>query len=212
MNVAHVLFMQENKYKEASGFYEPIVKQHFGNILGVSAIILANLCVTYIMTSQNEDAEELMRKIEKEEEAAAYQETPLIGCGAKTAGGKLFHLCIVNLVIGTLYCAKGNYDFGISRVIKSLEPYQKKLGLDTWYYAKRCFLALIENMAKHLILIRDAVLLECIHFLEHCELYGREVKAFNEQPLEAVKAHPGQNTVTYEARVLKTLLLEIMHS
>ena len=28
----------------------------------------------------------------------------------------------------TLYCAKGNYDFGISRVIKSLEPYNKKVG------------------------------------------------------------------------------------
>lgn len=27
----------------------------------------------------------------------------------------------------TLYCAKGNYDFGISRVIKSLEPYNKKV-------------------------------------------------------------------------------------
>ena len=32
-----------------------------------------------------------------------------------------FHLCIVNLVIGTLYCAKGNYEFGISRIMKSLE-------------------------------------------------------------------------------------------
>ena len=30
--------------------------------------MLANLCVSYIMTSQNEEAEELMRKIEKEEE------------------------------------------------------------------------------------------------------------------------------------------------
>lgn len=27
----------------------------------------------------------------------------------------------------TLYCAKANYDFGISRVIKSLEPYNKKV-------------------------------------------------------------------------------------
>lgn len=43
-----------------------------------------------------------------------------------------FHLCIVNLVIGTLYCAKGNFEFGISRIIKSLEPYDKKLGTDTW--------------------------------------------------------------------------------
>ena len=69
----------------------------------------------------------------------------------------------------TLYCAKGNYEFGISRVIKSLEPYQKKLGTDTWFYAKRCFLSLIENMAKHMIMLRDATLLESVQFLEHCE-------------------------------------------
>lgn len=69
----------------------------------------------------------------------------------------------------TLYCAKGNYEFGISRVIKSLEPYNKKLGTDTWYYAKRCFLSLIENMAKHMIMMRDAVIMECIQFLECCE-------------------------------------------
>ena len=34
----------------------------------VPAIVLANLCVAYIMTSQNEEAEELMRRVEKEEE------------------------------------------------------------------------------------------------------------------------------------------------
>lgn len=39
----------------------------------------------------------------------------------------VLHLCIVNLVIGTLYCSKTNYEFGISRIIKSLEPYQKKV-------------------------------------------------------------------------------------
>ena len=75
---------------------------------------------------------------------------------------KVFHLCIVNLVIGTLYCAKGNYEFGISRVIKSLQPYNKKLGTDTWFYAKRCFLSLIENLAKHMISVRDSVIQECI--------------------------------------------------
>lgn len=54
-----------------------------------------------------------------------------------------YHLCIVNLVIGTLYCSKTNYDFGVGRIIKSLEPLQKKLNTDTWFYAKRCFLALL---------------------------------------------------------------------
>ncbi|XP_069504798.1 intraflagellar transport protein 70A isoform X2 [Ambystoma mexicanum] len=200
LNVAHVLFMQENKYKEAIGFYEPIVKKHYDNILNVSAIVLANLCVSYIMTSQNEEAEELMRKIEKEEETLAYDDPEK----------KIYHLCIVNLVIGTLYCAKGNYDFGISRVIKSLEPYNKKLGTDTWYYAKRCFLSLLENMSKHMIMLRDSVINECIQFLEHCEIYGKNIPAVIEQPLEEERMHIGKNTVTFESRQLKALIYEII--
>ncbi|XP_029015021.1 tetratricopeptide repeat protein 30A isoform X2 [Betta splendens] len=199
LNVAHVLFMQ-NKYKEAIGFYEPIVKKHYDNILNVSAVVLANLCVSYIMTSQNEEAEELMKKIEKEEEQISYDDPDK----------KVFHLCIVNLVIGTLYCAKGNYDFGISRVIKSLEPYNKKLGTDTWFYAKRCFLSLLENMSKHMVMLRDAVVQECIQFLEHCEVYGKEVPAIIEQPLEEIRIHIGKNTVTYEARLLKALFYEVI--
>ncbi|XP_073425699.1 intraflagellar transport protein 70A isoform X2 [Dendrobates tinctorius] len=199
LNVAHVLFMQENKYKEAIGFYEPIVKKHYENILNVSAIVLANLCVSYIMTSQNDLAEEFMRKIEKEEEQIAYDYPEK----------KIYHLCIVNLVIGTLYCAKGNYEFGISRVIKSLEPYNKKLGTDTWYYAKRCFLSLLENMSKHMIMLQDSVIYEAIQFLEHCEIYGKTIPAIIEQPLEEEKMHIGKNTVTYEARQLKALLYEI---
>ena len=50
---------------------------------------LANLCVSYIMTSQNEQAEDLMRRIEKEEERLSFTE-PDKHC---------FHLCIVNLGI-----------------------------------------------------------------------------------------------------------------
>ncbi|XP_037112051.1 tetratricopeptide repeat protein 30A isoform X2 [Syngnathus acus] len=198
LNVAHVLFMQ-NKYKEAISFYEPIVKKHYNNILNVSAVVLANLCVSYIMTSQNEEAEELMRKIEKEEEQISYDDPDK----------KVFHLCIVNLVIGTLYCAKGNYDFGISRVIKSLEPYNKKLGTDTWFYAKRCFLSLLENMSKHIITLKGVVVQECIQFLENCEEYGREVPAIIEQPLEESGVQMGKNTVMYEARLLKALFYKV---
>lgn len=158
--MAHTFFMQDNHYKEAIRYYEPIVKKNVDNLLSVTAIVLANLCVSYIMTSQvstpaspapsfwnllplylqpthmlvvcvlhshsllrltrwrlpkqtneggslltlpmstllsqNEEAEELMRKVEKEEERVTMQ-TPDKQC---------FHLCIINLVIGTLYCAK----------------------------------------------------------------------------------------------------------
>lgn len=65
LNVAHVMFMQGNRYKDAVSFYEPIVQKHQDKILEVPAIVLANLCVSYIMTSQNELAEgntELMKR------------------------------------------------------------------------------------------------------------------------------------------------------
>ena len=202
LNVAHVLFMQENKFKEATGFYEPLVKKSYDNILEVSAIVLANLCVSYIMTGQNEDAEELMSKIEKEEEKLAYNDPDR----------KIFHLCIVNLVIGTLYCVKGNYEFGISRVIKSLEPYNKKLGTDTWFYAKRCFLSLLDNMSKQIVTLRDSIQEDCLQFLTMCEKHGHEVKAVIEAPLEMESLHPGRNTVSYEARLLKALLLQVIQN
>ncbi len=70
-----------------------------------------------ILPIKNEEAEELMRRIEKEEEKVAYADPEK----------KTFHLCIVNLVIGTLYCAKQNFEFGISRIMKSLEPYNRKV-------------------------------------------------------------------------------------
>jgi len=92
LNVAHIFFMQE-KFKECIRYYEPFVRKHNDNLLSVTAIILANLCVAYVMTSANEEAEELMRLVEKEEEKVADPAKPV------------YHLCIINLVIGTLYCA-----------------------------------------------------------------------------------------------------------
>ncbi|KAI9339947.1 hypothetical protein BDR26DRAFT_861866 [Obelidium mucronatum] len=215
LNVAHVLFMQESKYKEAVSFYEPIVKKHYENILDITAIVLANLCVAYIMTSQNEEAEELMRKIEKEEERVAYEDPQK----------RTYHLCIVNLVIGTLYCAKGNYEFGISRIIKSLEPFNKELGTDTWYYAKRCFASLFETLAKHMIILKDSVFAEILAFFDACELHGRKIPIVID-PLGGPGAQnsaagnstgygggetldAAKNSVAYEARLLKSLFLRL---
>ena len=72
------------------------------------------------MVNKNEEAEEIMKRLEAEEEKAAE-----IAETEKQANQ--YHLCIVNLVIGTLYCSKNNYDFGVGRIIKSLEPIQKKV-------------------------------------------------------------------------------------
>lgn len=193
LNVGHVLFVQEGKFHEAAAFYEPLVQQR-QDLLQLSPALLANLCVAYIMTGQNEQAEQLMRRVEQAEEQLAYEHP----------GEKMFHLCIVNLVIGTLYCAKGNYDFGISRVIKSLEPHASKLGTDTWFYAKRCLLSLLENLSKQVILVRDAVLQDCLQFLAQCEAHGRAL------PARPPPASEQGRTVAYEARLLRALTLRLL--
>jgi len=197
LNVAHVFFLQETKFKEAIRYYEPAVKKQAqaDNILNVPAIVLANLCVAYIMTSQNEEAEELMRRVEKEEER---------GDPDKQA----FHLCIINLVIGTLYCAKGNFEFGIGRVMKSLEPYAKKLGTDTWFYAKRTFLALAETLAKHMIMLKDVTLNEILEFLDAIDACGKgiptKIQDHPDKPVDTARCN-----VSYEARQIKKMFVKL---
>ena len=47
-----VIMVQDNRYQEAIQYYEPIVKKSGDNILAAPAIVLANLCVSYIMTNR----------------------------------------------------------------------------------------------------------------------------------------------------------------
>lgn len=54
---------------------------------------------------------QLLRRVEKEEERMAFQDE----------SKQRIHTVILNLVIGTLYCSKGNFEFGISRIIKSFD-------------------------------------------------------------------------------------------
>lgn len=70
LNVAHVFFVLE-RYNEAIRYYEPIVRKNEQNMLSLTAIVVANLCVSYIMVNKNEQAEEIMKKLEAEEEKAA---------------------------------------------------------------------------------------------------------------------------------------------
>ena len=111
----------------------------------------------------------------------------------------------MNLVIGTLYCAKGNYTFGVSRIIKSLEPYQKKLGTDTWFYAKRCFLSLIETLTKHMLVLPDTSFNEVLNFLDAVEVFG----LFFLLVIDTFVEPDPKKTVTYEAKLLKRMFLRL---
>jgi tetratricopeptide repeat protein 30 len=58
-----------------------------------------------------------------------------------------------------------------------MDPYHRKLGTDTWYYAKRCFLALALTMAKHMVDILDSTMDDILEFLENVDRYGKEIPA-----------------------------------
>ena len=72
-------------------------------------------------------------------------------------------------------------------MIKSMEPYTRKLGTQTWFYVKRCFTALIEAMAcappatphphlpqaKQLVAITDTLLQDSVDFFTACECLRR---------------------------------------
>ena len=151
-----------------------------------------------------------MKCVEKEEERIAIEEPTKM----------TYHLCIVNLVIGTLYCSKGNYTFGVSRIVKSLEPFNKKLGTDTWFYAKRCQLSLIETLAKHMMVLPDASFNEVLNFLDAVEVHGKTIKTTidpleeEDAPtvgLDGVPVHSdgGKKTVAYEAKLIKRMFLKL---
>ncbi|KAJ3225946.1 Tetratricopeptide repeat protein 30A [Clydaea vesicula] len=89
--------VQEARQNHNDELVKQSVNEYDEAILDVTAIVLANLCVSYIMTSQNEEAEDLMRRIEKEEERVTYEDNTK----------RTYHLCIVNLLgTDTWYYAK----------------------------------------------------------------------------------------------------------
>lgn len=65
-----------DNFQKAIEFYVPILQQHKeqGTLLSVTAMVIANLCVSYIMDEKNHEAEELMKQVEVEEERSQEQD------------------------------------------------------------------------------------------------------------------------------------------
>lgn len=147
------------------------------------------------MTSQNEEAEDLMRKVERAEEHKG------------NAQGQCLHLCIVNLVIGTLYCAKGNYEFGLSRIAHALESGAagSRLSPDTWFHVKRCILGLLTGLAKQTIILPSIVNEEVLNLLHSCQAYGLTIPAMFATATDENSNEPP--TIGIEARKLQALLM-----
>jgi tetratricopeptide repeat protein 30 len=115
-----------------------------------------------------------------------------------------------------LLCAaplQGNYEFGVSRIIKSLEPYSSKISTDTWFYAKRCLLSLADGLAKHMIPFKAESWQEVLAFLEEAERVGRSVPASFADAGGGASLTGGRGcegaTVASEAQLLRVLLQQL---
>ena len=202
LNIAHTFFMSDSQYEEAIKYYSPILDEiKREDILQIPSIILANLCVSYIMSNRNEEAEEVIKSVEKVE----GKTNEMI-----EEKHQYHHGCIINLCIGTLYCSKKNFEFGISRICKSLDPMEIKLTPDTWYYCKRCFLSLAEFVSKNMITISDNLLQHILLFLNDAMRFGRKVPTTVDKIAAKDPPEESQNDVYCEAKLLKKFFVKLL--
>ena len=190
LNMGHILFAQD-KFLECISVYQLLMKSHEADLLKLPAVALANVCVAYVMTNQNETGEELIRAVETEEHQRASLEN----------GGDRAHSCIVNLTLGVLYCQKQNYEFGLDRIIKSMEPFERNISPDTWFYVKRSFLGFAMLLANQSTCINDQFLRDILCFFAKAEAHGKEVLLISESSVTA--------TVALEAKQLRDMFNDI---
>lgn len=80
---------------------------------------------------------------------------------------------IVFFSCSTLYCAKNNYEFGLSRISHALDGGSgSSLCADTWLHVKRCVLGLLTALAKQSIVFPTLAIQEVQLFLHTCEGCG----------------------------------------
>jgi tetratricopeptide repeat protein 30 len=140
-------------------------------------------------------------------------------------------ICSLELFYRTLYCAKGNYEFGLSRIAHSLEGGTSgtRLCADTWLHVKRCVLGLLTGLSKQTIVLPSIAIQDILNFLQSCEsesllksalgevilkqnsfisVYGLTIPSVLPDPLDEANEQPP--TIGMEARKLRALLLRLV--
>lgn len=88
--------------------------------------------------------------------------------------------------------------------MKSMEPYHRKLGADTWFYAKRCFLGLALTLAKQMTTIRDSTIDEILEFFDHVDVHGKQIRASTEAEMHQ-NENSRSHTISFEVFGVFTL-------
>ncbi|GIQ86974.1 hypothetical protein KIPB_008924, partial [Kipferlia bialata] len=201
LDLAHTLFVQENRYEEAILEYEELVKQHRGDILDIPAVALACMCVSHVIEQQNSVAEEILQKV-----AVSEQERRL----SDPTGRVPVHSCVANLVIGNLYCVKGQPESGVPMTLNGVHPVKDMLAPDTWFYAKKAVMSFLVQCAKRLARIDDKLWERIIDFLNEVDVHGRDMPAeivseTTSSIQGTVNGNARRRTIADEARAIQVL-------
>ena len=145
------------KFEQAALEYGKVVESAIDQrgLLSLQPVVLACYCASLVMISENERAEEIMAKVQEREADGGQQST--------------LHSTVINVVLGHLYCSKGNFEFGIERVMAALED-EESLSVETWHYCKVTLMSLINALAEGTgPLLSDAFIDALVAFLDRIQ-------------------------------------------
>ena len=109
----------------------------------------------------------------------------------------------------------GNFEFGITRVMRSLEPLSANLDAPRWHGVMLCLLAMLDQAAKNMLVLKDALVADLLSFLEDVEAAGkgRPAPAAGAGASGSVCSGPPlaaqQQTICSQARSLRAMLLRM---
>ena len=86
----------------------------------------------------------------------------------------------------------------------------QKLNADTWFYAKKCLFELLRSMALRQYILPDKIFEKVCQFLDEVDKNGKKIESIIDLTVAAEEARENQ-TVSFEARVIKAMLLRMYH-
>jgi tetratricopeptide (TPR) repeat protein len=121
-NMGHY-WMSAGEYGKALECYQRVLGTGERNSRLVPDMVIANFCASLIQSDRSDEAEKLMADL------AVTRPSTLI---------------VVNILVGQLYCLRGDWGFGISRILEL----PSKMDVETWYFVKEIILELCLGMSE----------------------------------------------------------------
>ena len=173
LKLAYASF-EEGDYKQAIKHYRPVVKAHIenGDLSKLPINAVGNLCYAYFYDIGGYQMSGMFMEKVKQIEHQALKENP---------EKRFYHFLVANIITADKYIESGDFEFVISRTIDFFEPLDKNLCPETWFYAKKNLVEIVQN--ENIKNYKKSIQ-EVIHFLEKCENVVKNLYADEETKMD----------------------------